>query len=244
MVLANPAFVDAYLKHVAFWMDKGIAGWDVDAPSTWRNLNVGALRAITRAVKERGGFATSENWALDHDMIRQGRFNAGTGVHRTQLYSELAAMLDGDADYIRRGMARRRQLIEFGIFPFQQFADEMYEQYSGKNHPWKLQMFRLQVAFNAALPDQVWAFANAIAFPTKPLQPLPSLDCVCWGQLDLTEIERQKADPHSVWFLQAYDGAAGAREGVGDRRAAGAAHRPPQAGVCRAARRSGLRRGC
>ena len=195
--LANPAYVDAYLKHVAFWMDKGIAGWDVDAPSTWRNLNVGALRAITGAIKERGGFVTSENWALDHDMIRQGRFNAGTGVHRTELYSELAAMRDGDAEHIRRGMARRRQLIEFGIFPFQQFGDEMHEQYSGKNHPWKLQMFRLQVAFNAALPDQVWAFANAIAFPTEPLQPLPSLDCVCWGQLDLPEIERQQADPHS-----------------------------------------------
>ena len=106
--LANPAYVDAYLKHVAFWMDKGIAGWDVDAPNTWRNLNVGALRAITGAIKERGGFVTSENWALDHDMIRQGQFNAGTGVHRTELYSELAAMRDGDAEHIRRGMARRR----------------------------------------------------------------------------------------------------------------------------------------
>ena len=60
-------------------------------------------------------------------------------------------------------------------------------------------MFRLQVAFNAALPDQVWAFANAIAFPNKPLRPLPSLDCVCWGQLDLPEIERQKTDPHSPY---------------------------------------------
>ena len=195
--LANPAYVDAYLKHVAFWMDKGISGWDVDAPSTWRNLNVGALRAITGAVRERGGFVTSENRTLEHDMIRQGRFNAGTGIRRTQLYNELAAMLAGDADYIRRGMARRRQLIEAGMFPFQQFGDEMYEQYSGKNLPWKLQMFRLQVAFNAALPDQVWAFANAIAFPTEPLQPLPSLNCVCWGQLDLPEIERQQADPHS-----------------------------------------------
>ena len=106
-------------------------------------------------------------------------------------------MLDRDADHIRRGMARRRQLIEAGMFPYQQFGDDMYEQYSGRNLPWKVQMFRLQVAFNAALPDQVWAFANTIAFPTGPLQPLPSLDCVCWGQLDLPEIERQKADPHS-----------------------------------------------
>lgn len=71
-------------------------------------------------------------------MIRQGRFNAGTGVRRTQLYNELAAMLDRDADYIRRGMARRRQPIEFGMFPFQQFGDDMYDQYGGKNLPWKL----------------------------------------------------------------------------------------------------------
>lgn len=176
-----------FQKHVTFWMDKGISGWDVDAPSTWRNLNVGALRAITRAIKERGGFVTSENLALEHDIIRQGEFNAGTGVGRIGLYNELSAMLDGDAEHIRRGMARRRQLIEFGLFPFQQFGDDMYEEYGGKNLPWKLQMFRLQVAFNAALPDQVWAFANAIAFPTRPLAPLPALNCVCWGQLDLPE---------------------------------------------------------
>ena len=58
-------------------------------------------------------------------------------------------------------------------------------------------MFRLRVAFNAALPDQVWVLANAIAFPTRPLQTLRSLDCVCWGQLDLPEIARQDADPYS-----------------------------------------------
>ena len=197
--LANGSYVDAYLKHVAFWMDKGIAGWDVDAPGTWRNFNVDAVRAITRCVKARGGFVTSENRALEHDIIRQGEFNAGTGAGRIGLYNELAAMLDGDAEHIRRGMARRRQLIEFGMFPFQQFGDDMYEQYSGKNLPWKVQMFRLQVAFNAALPDQVWAFANTIAFPTRPLTPLRSLDCVCWGQLDLPEIERQEADPHSPY---------------------------------------------
>ena len=197
--LANRSYVDAYLKHVAFWMDKGIAGWDVDAPGTWRNFNVDAVRAITRCVKARRGFVTSENLALEHDIIRQGEFNAGTGAGRIGLYNELAAMLDGDAEHIRRGMARRRQLIEFGMFPFQQFGDDMYEQYSGKNLPWKVQMFRLQVAFNAALPDQVWAFANTIAFPTRPLTPLRSLDCVCWGQLDLPEMERQEADLHSPY---------------------------------------------
>ena len=195
--LASRSYVDAYLKHVGFWMDKGIAGWDVDAPRTWRNFNVDAVRSITSYIKARGGFVTSENLALEHDIIRGGGFNAGTGISRTALYHEQQAMLDGDADHIRRGMARRMQLIELGMFPFQQFGDRMYEQYSGKNLPWKLQMFRLQVAFNAALPDQVWAFANAIAFPTRPLAPLRTLDCVCWGQLDLAEIARQEADPHS-----------------------------------------------
>ena len=85
------------------------------------------------------------------------------------------------------------------MFPFQQFGDDMYERYSGRNLPGKLQMFRLHGAFNAALPDQVWAFANAIAFPNEPLRPLPSLDCVCWGQLDLAEIEPQNSDPHSPY---------------------------------------------
>ena len=197
--LANPSYVDAYRKHVAFWMDKGISGWDVDAPSTWYNLNVAAMRAVTGAIKERGGFVTSENRALEHDIIRRSGCNAGTGVRRDQLYNEMAAMLDGDAEHIRRGMVRRRQLIEAGMFPFQQFGDAMYERYSGPNLPWKMQMFRLQVAFNAALPDQVWVLANAIAFPTRPLQPLPSLDCVCWGQLDLPEIARQSADPQSPY---------------------------------------------
>ena len=63
----------------------------------------------------------------------------------------------------------------------------------------EVQIFRLQVAFNAALPDQVWVLANAIAFPTRPLQTLRSLDCVCWGQLDLPEIARQDADPYSPY---------------------------------------------
>ena len=201
--LANRAYVDAYLRHVGFWMDKGIVGWDVDAPTTWRNFNVDAVRTITRFIKARGGFVTSENLALEHDIIRQGEFNAGTGYNRTELYNELQAMLDGNADHVRRGLARRRQLIEQGMFPYQQFGDESYEQYSGKNLPWKVQMFRLQVAFNAALPDQVWAFANAISFPTRPLAPLPALDCVCWGQLDLPKIERQQADPDSPYrFFQ------------------------------------------
>ena len=91
--LANPSYVDAYLKHVAFWMDKGIAGWDVDAPTTWHHFNLDAVRAITRCIKARGGFVTSENLALEHDIIRQGGFNAGTGVRRIQLYHEVQAML-------------------------------------------------------------------------------------------------------------------------------------------------------
>ena len=79
---------------------------------------------------------------------------------------------DSNGDGIGDFEGIRRQ----GMFPFQQFGDDMHERYSGRNLPWKLQMFRLQVAFNAALPDQVWAFANAIAFPNAPLRPLTSLD--------------------------------------------------------------------
>ena len=197
--LANRAYVEAYLEHLRFWMEKGVAGWDADAVQVWKNLNLDTVRSITGCVVERGGFITSESHSLEHDIIRRGGFNAGTGRKRDALYRELDAMLEGDADYIRRGLATRRQLIELGMFPFQQFGDQMYERYSRPNHPFKLQMFRLQVAFNAALPDQVWAFANAIAFPTKPLTPLPGLDVVCWGQLDHAEIERQESDPSSPY---------------------------------------------
>jgi hypothetical protein len=217
--LANPSYVEAYLEHVAFWMDRGISGWDVDAPTTWRNFNVDAVRAITGFIKARGGYVTSENLALENDIIRRGGFNAGTGLRRTQLYDELSAILDHDADYIRRGMDRHRRLIDHGMFPFQQFGDQVDERYGIPNLPWKLQMFRLQVAFNAALPDQVWVFANAIAFPNRPLQPLPSLNCVCWGQLDLPEIARQEADPHSPYRFFKRMMALRAREkalGIGD----------------------------
>ena len=68
-------------------------------------------------IKARGGFVTSENPALANDIVRRGGFNAGTGTSRTELYNELQAMLDGDAEHIRRGMDRRRRLIELGMFP-------------------------------------------------------------------------------------------------------------------------------
>ena len=146
---ANPAYVEAYLEHVRFWMDKGIVGWDVDSIESWKNLNVDALRAITGNVVKRGGFITAEHSSLEHDITRWGGFNAGTGIRRDRLYRELEAMLEGDADYIRRGLAQRRQLIEHGMFPFQQFGNRMFERYRGL---YMRQMFRLQVAFNAGPP--------------------------------------------------------------------------------------------
>ena len=200
---ANPAYVEAYLEHVRFWMDKGIVGWDVDSIESWKNLNVDALRAITGNVVKRGGFITAEHSSLEHDITRWGGFNAGTGIRRDRLYRELEAMLEGDADYIRRGLAQRRQLIEHGMFPFQQFGNRMFERYRGL---YMRQMFRLQVAFNAALPDQVWVVAGILAYPRAQRTPLPApLDVSFWGirvvnrGLDHAEIERQESDPSSPY---------------------------------------------
>jgi hypothetical protein len=194
---ANPDFMSAYLRHVGFWMDKGIGGWDVDAIASWLNLNLDAVRRLTAFVKDRGGMVTSENFALQHDIIRQSGFNAGTGRSRSELYNEAKATVEHNADYIRTGLATRRELIAHGMFPYQHFGDNYYKLFTGVNAPHKLPMWRLCVAFNAALPDQVWAFANAIAYPTRPLKPRPGLDHVCWGQLDLDEIERQKGEADS-----------------------------------------------
>ena len=139
--LANSAYVEAYLEHLRFWIDKGIVGWDADALPTWTNLNLEAVRSIRQLVIDRGGFIASELGSLEHDIIRCGGFNAGTGKNRTALYRELEAMVENDADYIRPGLATRRQLIELGMLPFQQFGEDMYERYTGLNHPFKLQMF-------------------------------------------------------------------------------------------------------
>lgn len=194
---ANMDYMRAYLRHVGFWMDRGVDGWDVDAIASWLNLNLDAVRMLTAFVKERGGLVTSENFALQHDVIRQGGFNAGTGRSRSELYNEAKATVEHNADYIRSGLATRRELIAHGMFPYQHFGDNYFQLFTGVNAPHKLPMWRLCMAFNAALPDQVWAFANAIAYPTKPLPPRPGLDHVCWGQLDLDEIDRQERDPDS-----------------------------------------------
>jgi hypothetical protein len=198
--LANRAFREAYLKHVGFWMDKGIAGWDVDAAQSWLNLSVESVRELTDYVKARGGFITAECLTLEHEIIRQGGFNAGTGKTRAEFYNETKAIVDHNAECIRQGLTRRKELIDHGMFPYQQFGDGMYRRYSGLNCCHKLPMFRLQVAFNAALPDQVWALANSIAFPNRKITPeLPKLNTICWGHLDLKDIERQEGDPDSAW---------------------------------------------
>jgi hypothetical protein len=68
-------------------------------------------------------------------------------------------------------------------------------------------MYRLQVAFNASLPDLVFAFANSIAYPTRKMAPGlsyshdPKQDCARWGHLDLQQLEKQEADSSSPYCL-------------------------------------------
>jgi hypothetical protein len=172
----------------------------VDSIESWKNVNVEALRVITRFVIARGGFVTAEHSALEHDITRLGGFNAGTGIRRDRLYCELEAILEEDVEYIRRGLATRQQLIEHDIFPFQQFGRRMFERYRGL---FMRQMFRLQVAFQATLPDQVWVDASVITYPRRPREPLPAplktplgIDLKFWG-LDHAEIKRQESDSGS-----------------------------------------------
>ena len=196
----NQEYVEAFCEYIGFWMDKGIVGWDVDSIESWKNVNVKALRAITDLVKSRGGFITAEHSSLAHNITRCGGFNAGTGIRRDRLYGELEAMLEQNADHIRRGLAIRQQLIEHNIFPFQQFGRRMFERYRGL---FMRQMFRLQGAFQATLPVQVWVDASVITYPRKLSKPLPTplrtpldIDLKFWG-LDHAEMSRQGSDPSS-----------------------------------------------
>jgi glycosidase len=193
---ANPDYMDAYLRHIAFWMDRGIAGWDVDSIASWLNLNVEAVRKLTDFVKSRGGFVTSENMALEHDVIRHGGFNAGTGVRRTQLYNETRAILECDPSYIRHGLVERQALIDHDMFPYQQMGDPEQEPLPLIT---KLPMWRLQVAFSAALPDQAWVLANDITYPSKPMKPPPIAAGPRKQKLDWAEIDRQQGDADSPY---------------------------------------------
>ena len=195
---ANPDYMAAYLRHVGFWMDLGIAGWDVDSIASWLNLNVDAVRRLTDFVKARGGFITSENMTLEHDVIRRGGFNAGTGSRRTQLYNETRAIREHDPSYIRQGLATRHELIDHGMFPYQQMGDP-------EHHPFplitRLPMWRLQTAFNAVLPDVVWVADNDLTYPTRPVEPPPLADAPRSDKIDWAEVDRQEGDADSPFEL-------------------------------------------
>lgn len=193
---ANPTYMEAYLEHIGFWMDRGISGWDVDSIASWRNLNVEAVRMLTDYVKARSGFITSENMALEHDIIRHGGFNGGTGFRRTQLYNETKAILEHNPDYIRKGLITRQALINYNMFPYQQLGDPRQKPFPLIN---KLPAWRLQVAFNAALPDQVWVSANDLTYATKPIKPPPIVDDPRSEKIDWVEIDRQEGDPDSPY---------------------------------------------
>jgi glycosidase len=193
---ANHSYMEAYLKHIGFWMDRGIAGWDVDSIVSWLNLNDKAIRSLTDYVKARGGYITSENMALEDDIIRHGGFNAGTGFRRTQLYNETKAILEHDPNYIRRGLVTRQALIDYDMFPYQTFGDPRQKPYPLVD---KLPAWRLQTAFNAALPDQAWASANSITYPVKPIKPPPVSEAPRSEKFNLAEIDRQEGDPDSPY---------------------------------------------
>ena len=194
----NSGYMDAYLRHIDFWMDRGISGWDVDSIASWRNLDVGAVRRLTDFVKARGGFITSENMALEHDVIRRGGSNAGTGARRTQLYNETRAIREQDPSYIRRGLATRQELIEHGMFPYQQLGDPEHQPFPLIT---RLPMWRLQTAFNASLPDVVWVSANDLTYPTKPLESPPVVDTPRSEKIEWAEVARQQGDPDSPFEL-------------------------------------------
>ena len=151
---------------------------------------------LTDYVKARGGFITSENMALEPDIIRHGGFYGGTGFRRSQLYNETKAILEHDADYIRHGLVTRQALIDYDMFPYQQLGDPRQKPFPLIN---KLPAWRLQVAFNAVLPDQVWASANDMTYPTKPIKPPPIVEAPRSGKIDWAEIDRQEGDPDSPY---------------------------------------------
>lgn len=195
--VSSPGYMEAFLKHIGFWMDEGISGWDVDAVGTWHHLNLEALRKLTAYVVGRGGLVTAENMVLLHDITKQGGFNAGTGYLRHEFYSELKAMTEHRADYIREALKVRRDLIDLGMFPYQQFGDQSYSLLT--SHWWCHihEMFKLQIAFNAVLPDQVWILGNALTFSdtTRKLEGAR----YHYGGIDWTGIREQEKNPDSIF---------------------------------------------
>ncbi len=177
---SNPEYMNAFLKHIDFWMDKGIAGWDADAVPVWHNLTVEMLRKFTGAITGRNGLVTAENFLLQTETLRKGGFNAGPGRLRTELYNELKAIREHDANYIRAGLRVREELIANGLFPYQQFGDETYNTLYHNAGAHNLDMFKLQVAFNAILPDQVWIAERALTLTENPITSPQKGSSVDW----------------------------------------------------------------
>jgi hypothetical protein len=104
---SNPAVIDAVLRHMKFWMDKGVCGWDFDAVGTWLGLNLEAQKRLIDFVKSRGGLATAENMVMQDQRTRDAGWNAGNGYIRHQFYNEIEAIVQHKADFIRTGLRSR-----------------------------------------------------------------------------------------------------------------------------------------
>lgn len=199
--VSNPGYMDAFLHHIGFWMDKGVAGWDADAVMTWHGISAQALRQFTKYVVSRGGMVTAENMVLERDLTKYGGFNAGTGHLRFEFYNELRAIMEGRADYIREGMAVRQQLIAQGMFPYQQFGDQSFAELSQTSFCHLHEMYKQQIAFNAVLPDQVWINAAALTFTEidPNAQWVKTPHGRGWGAIDWTAVRKQEGNPNSIF---------------------------------------------
>jgi glycosidase len=193
--LSNEQYLSAFLEHLGFWMQRGIAGFDADAVPTWHNLTLEHLRRFTAFVRGRGGLVTAENFALEHPLLRAGGFNAGTGRLRHEYYNELEAIMGETAEPIRKGLERRQELLLAGMFPYQQFGDTTHARICSSWAAHRREMFKLQAAFNAALADQVWILAPILTFTERRMQG-PAIGDM---GIDWPALKLQAQDPNSAF---------------------------------------------
>jgi len=198
--VSNPEYMDAFLRHIAFWMDKGVVGWDADAVGTWHNLNSEILRRFNEFIIKRGGLVTAENMVLNRDLTKYSGYNAGTGYLRHEFYNEIQAIMQHKADFIRDALKVRKELISYGMFPYQQFGDQTYSTIMNSWASQRVEMFKLQVAFNAVLPDQVWILANVLTYTNRfsiDKEMLPHNRG--WGAIDWEAVYEQEKNPDSPY---------------------------------------------
>jgi hypothetical protein len=198
---SNEHFINAFKRYISFWMDKGIAGWDADAVLSWQRLNLKTLREINEYITGRGGLVTPENMLLMSDVTKYGGFNSSPGYLVGELYNEIKAAMEHKADYIRKGLKERDTLLSLGIVPYQEIGGDSYTKLTNSWSCHIREQFMLQVAFNAALPDQVWILANMLTFSKVESKPYiirePYSDG--WGSFDWDAIREQENDPGSVF---------------------------------------------